>query len=71
MTAVVAAVPATVAGMSSHLLIGLLVAALAAVLALCWVVADNDRTRRLTTLIEACRGTPSSRRVRAAKRLER
>lgn len=55
--AVLAAVPVALAGLSWHVLIGIVVAVLIVVLAVCWTITDNGRTRRLTTLIKAWRGS--------------
>lgn len=55
--AVLAAVPVALAGLSWHVLVGIVVAVLIVVLAVCWTITDNGRTRRLTTLIKAWRGS--------------
>ena len=45
------------AGLSFRDLAGVLVVALIVVVALCWVLRDENRSRRLTAIIDAWRGT--------------
>jgi hypothetical protein len=51
-----AGVSAVAAGMSWHVLAVAAVTVLFVVAAVCWVITDNGRTRRLATLIHACHG---------------
>jgi hypothetical protein len=51
-----AVIPAVLAEASWHALAAMVLAVLTAVVAVCWVIADNDRARRLAMLIGAWRG---------------
>jgi hypothetical protein len=54
--AAVPGIPAAVAGVSVRALAGTVLAVMIVVAALCWVIADPDRTGRLVELIAAARG---------------
>jgi hypothetical protein len=55
-TGTLAAVPAVLAGLSLHALVGAVVIVLIVMATLCWTIADTDRSQRLAMLISACRG---------------
>lgn len=65
---VLAAVPAVLAGLSVRDLAGVLVVVVIVVAAVCWVITDTGRTKRLTMLIKACResGRPQPARAMPA-----
>jgi hypothetical protein len=69
--AAVPVIPAAAAGLSVHALAGAVMAVVAVVTvvaALCWVIADPGRTRRLASLIAAARGGTGKSTTSAAQR---
>ena len=58
-TGTLAAVPAVLAGLSLHALAGAVgvQVVLIVMAALCWTIADTDRSQRLAMLISACRNS--------------
>jgi hypothetical protein len=53
-----AAIPIAIAGLSIHAILGMVLAVLIVVAALCWAIADPGRAQRLSMIIAASRGKP-------------
>lgn len=57
-----AAVPLALSGLSSYLVLAILILIIVAIGAICWTITDDARSGRLAMLIDAIRGNKRRRR---------
>jgi hypothetical protein len=62
MGGVTAAIPLALSGLSTYLILAIVLLTIAAIGAVCWAITDDDRSGRLAMLIDAIRGNSRKQR---------